>query len=102
MFIGIIPRNARDRVPSISIEKDYKMILKKLGLVEGNELKRAALLLFGKNPQEFHLNAYLKIGKFLSETDILTSDLVKGNLFEQLENTLVQSRCGFTMTGLLL
>jgi ATP-dependent DNA helicase RecG len=81
-------RHARDRVPSISIEKDYKMILKKLGLVEENELKRAALLLFGKNPQEFHLNAYLKIGKFLSETDILTSDLVKGNLFEQLENTL--------------
>jgi ATP-dependent DNA helicase RecG len=64
------------------------MILKKLGLVEGKELKRAAVLLFGKNPQEFHLNAYLKIGKFLSETDILTSDLVKGNLFEQLENAL--------------
>ena len=81
-------RHARDRVPSISIEKDYKMILKKLGLVEGNKLKRAALLLFGKNPQAFHLSAYLKIGKFLSETDILTSDLVKGNLFEQLENSL--------------
>lgn len=81
-------RHARDRVPSISIEKDYKMILKKLDLVEGNELKRAALLLFGKNPQKFQLSAYLKIGKFLSETDILTSDLVKGNLFEQLENSL--------------
>ena len=81
-------RHARDRVPSISIEKDYKMILKKLDLVEGNELKRAALLLFGKNPQKFQLSAYLKIGKFLSETDILTSDLVKGNLFEQLDNAL--------------
>jgi ATP-dependent DNA helicase RecG len=79
---------ARDRVPSVLIEKDYKMILKKLGLVEGNKLKRAALLLFGKNPQAFHLSAYLKIGKFLSETDILTSDLVKGNLFEQLDNAL--------------
>jgi ATP-dependent DNA helicase RecG len=81
-------RHARDRVPSISIEKDYKMILKKLGLVEGKDIKRAAVLLFGKNSQKFHLNAYLKIGKFLSDTDILTSDLVKGNLFEQLENTL--------------
>jgi len=81
-------RRARDRVPSISVEKDYKMILKKLGLVEENKLNRAAVLLFGKNPQAFHLNAYLKIGKFRSVTDILTSDLVKGNLFEQLDNAL--------------
>jgi ATP-dependent DNA helicase RecG len=81
-------RRARDRVPSISVEKDYKMILKKLGLVKENKLNRAAVLLFGKNPQAFHLNAYLKIGKFLSVTDILTSDLVKGNLFEQLDNAL--------------
>lgn len=91
-------RHARDRVPSISIEKDYKMILKKLGLVEGNELKRAALLLFGKNPQSFQLNAYMKIGKFLSETDILTSDLVKGNLFEQLDNALEMLRTKYLLS----
>lgn len=81
-------RHASDRAPSISNEKNYKVILEKLDLVEKNELKRAALLLFGKNPQKFHPTAYLKIGKFLSDTDILTSDIVKGNLFEQLDTTL--------------
>ena len=30
----------------------------------------------------------MKIGKFLSETDIISTDLVEGNLFEQLENSL--------------
>jgi ATP-dependent DNA helicase RecG len=81
-------RFARDRVPSISDEKDDNVVLEKLNLVEGNKLKRAAVLLFGKNPQRFYPSAQLKIGKFLTDTDLLTSDVVKGNLFEQLERAL--------------
>ncbi len=79
---------ARDRIPSISNENDSKVILEKLNLTEDNKLKRAAILLFGKNPQRFFPAAYLKIGKFLSDIDILTSDIIKGNLFEQLDNAL--------------
>jgi ATP-dependent DNA helicase RecG len=79
---------ARDRIPSIASERDNKAILEKLNLISNNKLKRAALILFGKNPQKFYPSAHLRIGKFLSETDILTSDIVRGNLFEQLENSL--------------
>jgi len=45
-------------------------------------------LLFGKNPQRFYPSAYLKIGKFLTKTEIQSSDIVEGNLFEQINNAL--------------
>ena len=45
-------------------------------------------MLFGKNPQRFYPAAYLKIGKFLTKTDIQSSDIVKGNLFEQITSAL--------------
>jgi len=79
---------AADRIPSIVAEKDYQTILEKLNLQEDKKLKKAAILLFGKNPQRFYPAAYLKIGKFLTETDIQSSDIVEGNLFEQITNAL--------------
>jgi len=79
---------AVDRIPSIVAEKDYQTILEKLNLREDKKLKKAAILLFGKNPQRFYPAAYLKIGKFLTKTDIQSSDIVKGNLFEQITSAL--------------
>ena len=79
---------AADRIPSIVVEKDYQTILEKLNLREDKKLKKAAILLFGKNPQRFYPAAYLKIGKFLTETDIQSSDIVEGNLFEQITSAL--------------
>lgn len=79
---------AADRIPSIVAEKDYQTILEKLNLREDKKLKKAAILLFGKNPQRFYPAAYLKIGKFLTETEIQSSDIVEGNLFEQITSAL--------------
>ena len=79
---------AVDRIPSIVAEKEYQAILEKLNLQENKTFKKATVLLFGKNPQKFYPAAYLKIGKFLTETDIQSSDIVDGNLFEQVTNAL--------------
>jgi len=79
---------AVDRIPSIVSKKDYQTILEKLNLQEDKKLKKAAILLFGKNPQRFYPAAYLKIGKFLTKTEIQSSDIVEGNLFEQITNAL--------------
>ena len=81
-------KSAEDRIPSIVNEKDHRVILDKLNLLDGSKLKRAAILLFGKDTQKFYPSAYLKIGKFLTEADLQTSDVVEGNLFEQLESAL--------------
>ena len=91
---------AVDRIPSIKEEKDYKAILEKLNLLEGNKFKRAAMLLFGKNPQKLYPGAYLKIGKFLTETEIQTTDIVEGNLFQQLENSLEILRTKYLVSNI--
>ena len=81
-------KSAEDRIPAIANEKDHRVILDKLNLLDGSKLKRAAILLFGKDTQKFYPSAYLKIGRFLTEADLQTSDVVEGNLFEQLESAL--------------
>jgi len=93
-------RLAADRIPSIIKEEDVEIIFRKLNLIEDGELKRAAILLFGKNPQEFYPNALIKIGKFLTETEILTTDIVEGNLFEQLNNTIEILRTKYLVSNI--
>ena len=79
---------ATDRLPSIASETDPLLILNKLNLLKDGKFKRAAVLLFGKNPQRFFMQSHIKIGRFVSDSDILTSDIVEGNLFQQIEQTL--------------
>ncbi len=79
---------SRKRVPFIDEEKDLKSLFEKLNLYENGHLKRAAVLLFGKNPQKYFVQAHSKIGKFLSHSEVLTSDIIEGNLFEQLEKII--------------
>jgi len=79
---------AADRLPGILSETDPKLILGKLNLMSKGKFKRAAVLLFAKNPQQFFLQAHVRIGKFISESDIVSSDIVEGNLFEQVEKSL--------------
>lgn len=81
-------RYAVDRIPSIVRETDLATILGKLNLIENQHLKRAAILLFGNETQRFYSHACVKIGRFLTDTDIQTTDIVKGNLFQQLESAL--------------
>ena len=79
---------ALDRLPGISDENDLGTILKKLNLIDHEKLKRAAILLFGSMPQKTFIHAHIRIGKFISDTDIVSSDIVTGNLFQQIEQTL--------------
>jgi len=81
-------RFASDRIPSVTLEKKIITILQKLNLTDNQHLKRAAIMLFGNDTQRFYSHACVKIGRFLTDTDIQTTDIVKGNLFQQLENTL--------------
>jgi ATP-dependent DNA helicase RecG len=79
---------AVDRIPSIIKETDNIILLQKLNLIDDGVLKRALVLLFGNDPQKFYRQSVVRIGKFVSDTDIQTTDIVKGNLFAQLESAL--------------
>ena len=78
-------------------------LLNKLDLMKDSKLTRAAVLLFGKNPQKFYSQAFIKIGRFRSETFIVDDREVEGTLFDQVENTMLYFRdrlqTEFRMTG---
>jgi ATP-dependent DNA helicase RecG len=76
------------RLPFVKEEKDNIKLLQKLNLLENGKLKRAAILLFGKNPKRFYTSSFIKIGKFLTDTDIVASDDAEGNLFKQVEKAI--------------
>ncbi len=66
-------------------------ILEKLQLTDGNKLKRAAIVLFGKQPSRFYPNMEVKIGRFgIDSTDLKFQEVVEGNLIQMLDE--VQSQ----------
>lgn len=79
---------AKKRVPNIE-KDDNETILRKLNLIDNRgNLRRAAILLFGKEPQRFFFSSYFKIGKFRGTTELITDDVIEGNLFEQFDKAL--------------
>lgn len=63
-------------------------LLEKLNLMEGKYLKRAALLLFHPDPEKFVTGAFVKIGFFRTDTDLVHHDEVHGDLFTQARMTV--------------
>ena len=94
-------RHAADRIPGIGRETETETLLKKLKLTEEKALKRAAVLLFGSNPQNYFSHAVIKIGRFMTDTDIRTTDIVSGNLFKQVEDTLGVLRFKYLQSTIL-
>lgn len=76
----------RDIDPKTSV----KEALNKLELLKDDSLTNAALLLFGKNPQKFFLQAITKCARFKGTEAIDFDDmkLFDGNLFDQREDSL--------------
>lgn len=76
------------RMDAAILEDSQQHILENLNLLEGDHLRRAAVLLFYKNPERFVAGAYVKIGFFRSDADLIYQGEVHGNLFEQAHKTL--------------
>jgi len=71
---------ASARLSAQDLEITDEMLLKNLRLIEGNYIKRAALLLFHQDPENWVPGAYLKIGYFENATDLLHQDEIHGPL----------------------
>ena len=76
------------RLDEESLNDTNEQLLENLELTEGKYFKRAALLLFHPKPEKFVTGAYIKIGYFENEADLIFQDEAHGNLFEQIEKTL--------------
>jgi ATP-dependent DNA helicase RecG len=75
------------RVDEEILTDSTEILLEDLNLLEMKQLKRAAVLLFHPTPEKFISGAYLKIGFFRNDTDLLFQDVVSGSLIQQIEKT---------------
>ena len=73
-------------------EEDLKLsreqLLESLNLYEDGKLKRAAILLFHRNPEKWITGSWVKIGFFLNDADIRYQDEIHGSLMMQAERTI--------------
>jgi len=77
------------RLPFIAEEENIEQILDNLLLLEDRNLKRSAILLFGKNPCRFFINAFVKIGRFgQTDDDLRYQEVIEGNAFQLADKTL--------------
>ncbi|MCC5945312.1 MAG: putative DNA binding domain-containing protein [Bernardetiaceae bacterium] len=66
-------------------------LFEKLRLTENSQLKRAAIVLFGKDPGRFYPNTFVKIGRFGNDdADLKFQETEEGNLIALLQEVLNQ------------
>lgn len=76
------------RVSNDVLEENNLNLLEKMKLIDGGYLKRAAILLFHPDPEELVTGAYVKIGFFNEDHELLYQDTIHGHLFEQVDKTM--------------
>ena len=76
------------RLDSAILRESTPGLIEKLRLLDGSYLKRAAVLLFHPDPERFVTAAFVKIGFFRTNTDLLYHDEIHGDLFTQVEKTM--------------
>ena len=76
------------RLGEESLQENRESLLRKLHLFEGNYLKRASALLFHDDPEQYVTGAFVKIGFFKTNADLVYQDEVHGNLFQQVDKTI--------------
>ncbi len=73
-------------------ENDLKLspqqLLEKLNLMDGSLLKRAAVLLFHRNPEKWITGSFVKIGFFETDADLRYQDEVHGSLMIQADRVI--------------
>lgn len=73
-------------------EEDLRMskrqLLENLGLIDNGKLKRAAVMLFHREPEKWVTGAYIKIGYFGEGSDLRYQDEIHGSLLMQADRVV--------------
>lgn len=75
----------KGRIDRSVLEEPKDVLMEKLHLLNGSYLTNAAMLLFSKDPEKWQLGAYVKIGFFETDADLLYQDEVHGSVLEQID-----------------
>lgn len=76
------------RVDEDILQESNDILVENLQLKDGDYLKRAAILLFHNNPQKYVSGAYIKIGFFKTDDDLIFQDEIHGSLLRQADQAL--------------
>jgi len=77
-----------NRIEEEALTDSNEHLIENLQLKENDYLKRAGVLLFHPKPENFVTGAYIKIGFFKSDSELMYQDEIHGNLFHQIEKTI--------------
>ena len=72
----------KGRIDPELLNEPKEVLLEKLHLTSGGYLTNAAMMLFGKDPEKWQLGAFVKIGYFETDADLMYQDEVRGSLLE--------------------
>lgn len=75
----------KGRIDNSVLDEPKDALMEKLHLTNGAYLTNAAMLLFSKDPERWQLGAYVKIGYFENDADLLYQDEVHGSILEQID-----------------
>lgn len=73
------------RMDEADLKESNSGLVEKLRLTDGPYLKRAAVLLFHADPERYITGAYIKIGYFRRNANLIFQDEVHGSLFQQVK-----------------
>jgi ATP-dependent DNA helicase RecG len=77
-----------NRVPADLLAEPDEVLLEKLRLLDHGYVKRAGVLLFHEDPERLVTGAYVKVGFFRTDSDLLYHDEIHGDLFTQVERAV--------------
>lgn len=78
----------KERVDRSVLDESKESLMEKLRLTNAGYYTNAAMLLFSKNPDKWHLGAYTKIGFFESDADLRYQDEIHGSILEQVDKVM--------------
>lgn len=76
------------RMSADDLKLSRRDLLEKLNLLDGSYLKRAAVLLFHRNPEKWITGSFVKIGYFETDADLRYQDEIHGSLMIQADRVI--------------
>ena len=78
----------KGRIDRALIDEPTDVLMDKLHLMNGPYLTNAAMLLFSRDPERWQLGAYVKIGYFETDSDLVYQDEIHGSILDQVDKVL--------------
>ena len=80
--------NEKSRIYEEADSESKEQLVDKLHMIKSGYLTNAAALLFSKDPERWFTGAFIKVGYFETDADLIYQDEVRGSLLRQVDKTI--------------